>query len=291
MRARHYDPQTGHFLQRDPMQYEDSVNLYAAMANNPSSYRDPTGMSAENTVDAVKKFLNSRGLTDMEVDAITNVLKRRGDDIRLSIRDFGTKAAPRKMHAEAGLPNKPAFHKSKNNGKALGTIKGPHGKRKVTSDLDALHLSINGRMASHEESLDLFRDINREYGKLFREAFEGTGKKVNAPFQHGAHTGMVHLYGKNFLGKTLDDGYLAEVGHPGDSFTISFTKEGNGLSAFDTPRSQTHADILEAESILKQKQMEMGRVPQGFPGFRASGDWESVMKDFTKKRWMAFEFE
>jgi len=44
MRARHYDPQTGHFLQRDPMQYEDSVNLYAAMANNPVSYRDPTGM-------------------------------------------------------------------------------------------------------------------------------------------------------------------------------------------------------------------------------------------------------
>jgi RHS repeat-associated protein len=43
MRARHYDPQTGHFLQRDPMQYEDSVNLYAAMANNPVSYRDPTG--------------------------------------------------------------------------------------------------------------------------------------------------------------------------------------------------------------------------------------------------------
>jgi len=43
MRARHYDPFTGQFLQRDPMQYEDSVNLYAAFRNNAVNWRDPTG--------------------------------------------------------------------------------------------------------------------------------------------------------------------------------------------------------------------------------------------------------
>ena len=305
MRARHYDPQTGHFLQRDPMQYEDSVNLYAAMANNPVSHRDPTGMNVANAlrrvVDSVeagtdamagmRKFLNSRGLTDMEIDAIANVLEKRGEDIRLSIRDFGKKAAPRRRHAEAGLPNKPAHHKTKNNDDAIGKIKGPHGKFKVTSDLDALHLSINGRMATHEESLDLFRQINREYSRLFHATFSGTGNKVNAPFQHGAHSGMVHLYGKNFLGKKLDSDYLEKVGHPGDSFTISFGKNGQGMRAFDTPRSQTHADILEAESVLKQRQAELGEPPDGFPKFRAQGDWRSVINDFMKKRWMAFEFE
>jgi len=44
MRARHYDPVTGQFLQRDPMQYEDSGNLYAAFRWNPMTQRDPTGL-------------------------------------------------------------------------------------------------------------------------------------------------------------------------------------------------------------------------------------------------------
>jgi RHS repeat-associated protein len=45
LRARWYDPFTGHFLERDPMQYEDSPNLYAGFANNPVTFRDPTGMA------------------------------------------------------------------------------------------------------------------------------------------------------------------------------------------------------------------------------------------------------
>jgi RHS repeat-associated protein len=43
MRARFYDPFTGLFLQPDPKGYEDSVNLYAGFANNPQSFRDPSG--------------------------------------------------------------------------------------------------------------------------------------------------------------------------------------------------------------------------------------------------------
>lgn len=45
LRARWYDPFTGHFLERDPLQYEDSPNLYAGFANNPVTFRDPTGMA------------------------------------------------------------------------------------------------------------------------------------------------------------------------------------------------------------------------------------------------------
>jgi RHS repeat-associated protein len=43
LRARHYDPFTGTFLQRDPAGYEDSPNPYAAFRHNPLRYRDPTG--------------------------------------------------------------------------------------------------------------------------------------------------------------------------------------------------------------------------------------------------------
>ena len=47
LRARFYDPYSGMFLEPDPMGYGDSVNLYAAMGNNPIAFRDPTGLEGE----------------------------------------------------------------------------------------------------------------------------------------------------------------------------------------------------------------------------------------------------
>ena len=46
LRARFYDPFSGMFFEPDPMGYEDSVNLYAGMGNNPASNRDPTGLAS-----------------------------------------------------------------------------------------------------------------------------------------------------------------------------------------------------------------------------------------------------
>ena len=43
LRARHYDPSTGQFLQRDPDGYVASVNAYAGFANDPVGMRDPLG--------------------------------------------------------------------------------------------------------------------------------------------------------------------------------------------------------------------------------------------------------
>ncbi len=44
LRARFYDPYSGMMLEPDPLGYEDSVNLYAGMGNNPVGVRDPTGL-------------------------------------------------------------------------------------------------------------------------------------------------------------------------------------------------------------------------------------------------------
>jgi RHS repeat-associated protein len=76
LRARFYDPYSGMFLEPDPLGYEDSVNLYAGMRNNPVSMRDPTGLgvgqvgelansveSGLNKADKIEEFLTASQMT------------------------------------------------------------------------------------------------------------------------------------------------------------------------------------------------------------------------------------
>lgn len=44
-RARAYDPEHGRFLQRDPHEYVDGMNLYEFMISNPGLHLDPTGLA------------------------------------------------------------------------------------------------------------------------------------------------------------------------------------------------------------------------------------------------------
>lgn len=219
LRARWYDPFSGMFLEPDPMGYADSVNHYAGMANNPVSFRDPTGLKspkaskphlseAQHRAHAAILHKNGyspaeialyrqkhqemadSGMGDKEIAAHIRVMYQEhldGKNWEWSIRSFDEKAGVRRDLVNRGYPTKPewVYNKTGDDGIVTQSKKDEHGNEveyQFAGDLDGLYAKQNGHIAHHTEVARVQEAINAEM------------KRINADFNSHARSQGIDIF-------------------------------------------------------------------------------------------------
>ncbi|MCU0826005.1 MAG: hypothetical protein MUE52_01015 [Tabrizicola sp.] len=204
-RARHYDPLTGMFLQRDPIGFAaGDLNLYAYTWNNPTKWSDPSGLNA--TIDYGANGLCSGAAAGAAYGGLFGAIRNLAMRIARELTVSAMSGAPDDAGAGAGAgagsgagPNEPGCEPNDPKCDDDGEIK----DRLENSDYNEAENYLDEQLRDKRGWEK--KPLNSKYPDQGVRYFDGRGNSVQ----------INKGYGTNFTGSSVKSGPYAKISSNG----------------------------------------------------------------------------